>query len=72
MGYKTNSPKSYYYINYPLEIERSSRQGSLYNGSKGIFNISQKRDIHYYINPKQDITKPEEIFNSLNINLENY
>jgi len=72
MGYKNNSPKSYYYINYPLEIERSSRQGSLYNGSKGIFNISQKRDIHYYINPKQDITKPEEIFNSLNINLENY
>lgn len=34
--------------------------------------LNQKRDISYYVNPKQDNTKPEDIFNKLGIKVKDY
>jgi hypothetical protein len=59
MGYTNNSPKSIYNNKYKI-----------YNNKK--YNINQKRYISYYVNTKQDETKPEEIFKELNINIEDY
>ena len=58
MGYTNNSPKSIY------------NKSKIYNNKK--YNINQKRYISYYVNTKQDETKPEEIFKELNINIEDY
>ena len=59
MGYTNNSPKSIY-----------NNKSKIYNNKK--YNINQKRYISYYVNTKQDETKPEEIFKELNINIEDY
>lgn len=34
--------------------------------------LNQKRDISYYVNPKQDNTKPEDILNKLGIKVKDY
>lgn len=72
MGYTNNSPKSIYNNNnnnYPLGQYNWPRlKNNLYKSNM----LNQKRYISYYVNPKEDNTKPEEIFNKLGIKVEDY